>query len=94
MVGTGLIEAEGLEAMAVKCSILGTGDITCWPVKKLDVRGIGTTKIQYKGNPEIKKVEGARFFLLSDSPGLIRTTRKNTEQWRRKAFSNRKWQVR
>ena len=64
MVGTGLIEAEGLEAMAVKCSILGTGDITCWPVKKLDVRGIGTTKIQYKGNPEIKKVGGGKVLPL------------------------------
>lgn len=60
MVGTGLIDAAALEAMDVKCSILGTGDIICWPVKKLDVRGLGTTNIFYKGNPEIKKVGGGK----------------------------------
>lgn len=60
MVGTGLIDAIGLEATDVKCRILGTGEITCWPGKKLDVRGIGTTNILYKGNPEIKKVGGGK----------------------------------
>lgn len=62
MVGTGAIEAVGLEVPEIKCSILGTGDITCWPVNKLDVRGIGTTKIYYKGDPEIKKVGGGKVY--------------------------------
>lgn len=66
MVGTGLIDAGALEAMEVKCSILGTGDIICWPVKKIDVRGIGSTNIFYKGNPEIKKVGGGKLKPVSD----------------------------
>ena len=67
MVGTGTIQASTLEALTVKCSILGTGDIICWPVKNLDVRGIGTTKIYYKGNPKIKKVGGGKVFPLVQS---------------------------
>ncbi len=62
MVGTGMIQADSLEVSEVKCSILGTGEIICWPLKKLDVRGIGTTKIFYKGNPKIKKVGGGKVF--------------------------------
>lgn len=67
MVGTGLIEAEDLKALEVKCSILGTGDIICWPEKKLDVRGIGTTNIYYKGYPEIKKVGGGKLKPINDN---------------------------
>lgn len=67
MVGTGLIEAGDLKALEVKCSILGTGDIICWPEKKLDVRGIGTTNIYYKGNPEIKKVGGGKLKPINDN---------------------------
>ncbi len=67
MVGTGMIQAEALEVFDVKCSILGTGGIYCWPVKKLDVRGVGTTKILYKGEPEIKKVGGGKVFPIADN---------------------------
>lgn len=67
MVGTGVIQADELETFEVKCSILGTGEIFCWPVKKLDVRGIGTTKIFYKGEPEIKKVGGGKVFPITDN---------------------------
>ncbi len=66
MVGTGMIQADGLEAFDVNCSILGTGEIICYAVKKLDVRGIGTTKILYKGNPEIKKVGGGKVFPITE----------------------------
>lgn len=59
LTGTGVIQADELEAIMVKCMCLGTGSIGCNPLKTLDVRGIGTTKIYYLGNPEIKKVGGA-----------------------------------
>lgn len=59
MVGTGKVEALGLESTQVNCVILGTGDIYCWPTKELQSKGIGSTKIYYKGNPEIKKKGGA-----------------------------------
>lgn len=58
MVGTGTIQALGMEATEVKCIILGTGDIYCWPTKELETKGIGSTKIYYKGNPEISKKGG------------------------------------
>lgn len=66
MVGTGKIEALGMEATEVKCTILGTGDIYCWPTKELVSKGIGSTKIYYKGNPEISK-KGGGHILPSDS---------------------------
>lgn len=59
LTGTGLIQADLLQADNVKCYTLGTGSIGCNPEKTLDVRGVGTTKIYYKGNPTIKKVGGA-----------------------------------
>lgn len=67
MVGTGTIEAANLGAFEVQCSILGTGNIMCDPQKKLDVRGIGSTNIFYKGNPEIKKVGGGKLSPLVET---------------------------
>lgn len=67
MVGAGVIQADELEAEDVKCTNLGSGSIGCWAVKTLDVRGIGTTKVYYKGKPEIKKVGGGKIFPLTDS---------------------------
>lgn len=58
MIGTGNIEASEMEATSVKCVILGTGDIYCWPTKELSTKGIGSTKIFYKGSPEITKKGG------------------------------------
>lgn len=60
LTGSGLIQADELVAEDVKCSVMGTGSIGCRPLDKLDVRGIGTTKIYYYGNPTVKKVGGAR----------------------------------
>lgn len=65
MVGTGLIQADRLKANRVKCSIMGSGSIGCWAVEKLDVRGIGSTKIYYKGDPELKKVGGGKVYPLT-----------------------------
>lgn len=65
MLGTGVIQADELEAQCVKCKIMGGGSIGCWAVEKLESRGIGTTKIYYKGEPEIKKVGGGKLFPLT-----------------------------
>ena len=59
-VGTGVIQADELESKEVHCSILGTGTIGCNPTELLKVKGIGSTKIYYKGSPEIKKNGGGK----------------------------------
>ena len=64
MVGAGLIEADRLQALNVKCTILGTGSIGCWPIDNLQVKGLGSTKIYYKGSPNIKKTGGGKLFEL------------------------------
>ena len=66
MVATGTIQADRLEAVEVECKVMGTGTIGCWAEKRLDVRGIGTTKIYYKGDPAVKKVGGAKLYRLTD----------------------------
>lgn len=65
MVGTGLIQADMLETPDVSCKILGSGSIGCWAKDNLDVRGVGSTKIYYKGDPLVKKVGGGKLFPLS-----------------------------
>lgn len=65
MLGTGTISADRLQAENVKCNILGTGVIGCWPIDNLNVKGLGTTKIYYKGKPNIKKMGGGKLFELS-----------------------------
>ncbi|MBD5314012.1 MAG: hypothetical protein HDS06_07325 [Bacteroides sp.] len=52
--GTGVIQADGLEAQAASVKAGGTGSIGLWAVKTLSVMGMGSTKLYYKGNPEIK----------------------------------------
>ncbi|MDE6089328.1 MAG: DUF2807 domain-containing protein [Duncaniella sp.] len=52
--GTGVIQADGLEAQTASVKAGGTGSIGLWAVKTLSVMGMGSTKLYYKGNPEIK----------------------------------------
>lgn len=66
MVGTGTILADRLKATFVTCKILGAGSIGCWAVDKLNVSGIGSTKIYYKGTPEVKKTGGGKLFELPE----------------------------
>lgn len=66
MVGTGMISADRLKADNVQCKILGSGSIGCWPEVNLSVKGIGSTKIYYKGEPNIKKSGGGKLFPLPD----------------------------
>lgn len=65
MVGTGSIQGENLVAQTVKCHILGSGSILCDAEKRLEVRGIGSTKVYYSGDPEIKKVGGGKVYPLT-----------------------------
>lgn len=65
MVGTGSIQADRLEADEVQCKILGSGSIGCWAQHLLKVKGIGSTKIYYKGSPEIKKAGGGKLLPLA-----------------------------
>lgn len=52
--GTGIIQADELEAKEVSVKSMGTGSIGCWAVEKLNIYGMGSSKIYYKGTPEIK----------------------------------------
>lgn len=52
--GTGLIQADELEAKTVSLKSMGTGSIGCWATEKLSIYGMGSSKIYYKGSPEIK----------------------------------------
>lgn len=52
--GTGVIQADGMEAEEVSVKASGTGSIGVWAVKKLSIMGAGSTKVYYKGTPEIK----------------------------------------
>ena len=71
MVGAGLISADQLQAENVKCRILGTGSIGCWSIDNLNVSGLGSTKIYYKGHPNIKKTGGGKLFELPDEDSVI-----------------------
>lgn len=65
LTGSGVLQADNLDAETVKCNVLGTGTIGCSPAVALDVRGIGTTKIYYSGDPTIKKSGGAKLIRLN-----------------------------
>lgn len=54
LTGTGEIQADALAAETVYCRIAGTGSIGCDPAESLNVKGVGTGKVYYRGNPTIK----------------------------------------
>lgn len=64
MLGNGTIQADRLEAAEVDCKIRGAGSIGCWAVNKLKCSGLGSTKIYYKGKPEISKKGGGTLYEL------------------------------
>lgn len=66
MVGAGLISADRLKADKVFCKILGSGSMGVWATEMLNVKGIGSTKIYYKGEPIVKKVGGGKLFELPE----------------------------
>lgn len=67
MVGTGTIQADRLAAKVVTCKIMGSGSIGCAPEDTLKVRGIGSTKIYYSGNPVVDKKGGGKLIRLENS---------------------------
>lgn len=64
MTGAGAIDAEGLKVQDVNCKILGGGTIICGPEHQLKTIGIGSTKIQYHGNPDIIHKGGGKLISL------------------------------
>lgn len=54
LTGTGVIQADDVEANVVSVNAKGTGSVGVWAVEKLSVTGLGSTSVYYKGNPEIK----------------------------------------
>ncbi|MDE7160303.1 MAG: DUF2807 domain-containing protein [Muribaculaceae bacterium] len=64
MVGAGSIQADRLQAKEVNSIIFGGGSIGCFAEQLLKVKGLGSTKIYYKGTPEIKKSGTAKIFSL------------------------------
>lgn len=68
MMGAGRIDLSYLSATNVSCKSIGAGSISCWARKKLSVKGIGSTKIYYRGNPEISKFGGAKILPASEMP--------------------------
>lgn len=64
LVGTGVIQADNLLAQDVECKIMGSGTIGCDAAVKLKTRGIGSTKIYYRGNPVIDKKGGGKLIPL------------------------------
>lgn len=54
LASSGTIEARGLQAEKVKCSMFGTGSIDCYPLEQLTVIGATSGTVYYAGSPEIK----------------------------------------
>lgn len=68
LLGTGLIQADELKAENVSCRIWGSGQIGCWPVESLESKGVGSTKIYYKGNPpRVRKSGGGKIMKLDSA---------------------------
>lgn len=70
MLGTGIISADRLEANIVNCKILGGGTIGCWADESLSLKGIGSTKVYYKGDPKVRKSGGGKLFPLPEGRPL------------------------
>lgn len=47
--------ADEFEVNEASCSITGTGSINCFALKKLNVSGLGSGKLVYRGTPIIDK---------------------------------------
>lgn len=72
MVGTGQIRADEFLADDVNCQIMGTGAIYTCALKSLHAKGIGSTKIYYRGNPaEVSKRGGGKFIQMTDSDPVV-----------------------
>lgn len=68
MVAAGKIDLSYLSASKVNCKCVGSGWISCWARKTLSVKGIGSTKIYYRGTPQISKFGAAKILPIADKP--------------------------
>lgn len=64
MTGAGNIQADRLKSINTTCKILGGGQISTFTTGKLSTRGIGSTKIYYRGHPEISKKGGGKLLQI------------------------------
>lgn len=64
MTGAGVIQADQLKAGEVNCKIFGGGSIGCDPIRELIVKGIGSTKIYYRGEPQIHHKGGGKLIQI------------------------------
>lgn len=60
LTGAGTIQANLLKADNVKCNFFGGGSISTYPVKTLQTKGVGSTRIHYRGEPTIKRIGGGK----------------------------------
>lgn len=58
LVGTGTILADRLEAVKVKATVVGTGQIGCAPSEAITVMGAGSGKVLYRQAPPTIKSRG------------------------------------
>lgn len=67
MTGAGQIQASNLQSKSVNCTLtLGSGTIMCWADENLNVKGIGSAKVHYRGAPQIKKFGGGTLIPIKD----------------------------
>lgn len=66
MLGTGAIQADLMQADIVKCKCLGSGTIGCWALSTLKAQCLGSTKIYYRGDPEVSKKGGGKLIPIED----------------------------
>lgn len=84
-VGTGIIQADEVDAKHVKCALMGTGTIGCAPSETLNVKGLGSGKIYYTGKPVItrNKLSNIKMIPLDnvsvDAPGTVTPDNAATE---------------
>ncbi|MEZ3590831.1 MAG: DUF2807 domain-containing protein [Muribaculaceae bacterium] len=55
MTGSGTVQADDLKAGRVKCTLLGTGSVGCWPTDNLTIVGATSGKVYYRGDPAVIK---------------------------------------
>lgn len=56
-IGSGDIDAGKLRSQNVNASLTGSGDITCYAVKTLKARVVGSGDINYKGSPTVDSTQ-------------------------------------
>ncbi len=70
LVGTGSIQALDLKASKISCFMAGTGYIECAPAQELTIKGAGSGKVYYTGQPLIndKYMIGGKLININEQP--------------------------